>query len=78
MTFKKLIGSKREVYGGTARKTPGGLGRAELMMNSRGRIVSKKQSAAGLRSNNLGRHIDLARESRGGAFKLRKSLKKKY
>jgi hypothetical protein len=76
MAFKKLIGSKREVYGGTARKTPGGLGKAELMMNSRGRIVSKKQSAAGLRTNNLGRHIELAMKSKGKTFKLRKSLKK--
>ena len=78
MAFKKLIGSKREVYGGTARKTAGGLGRAELMLNSRGRIVSKKQSAAGLRTNNLGRHIELAKMTTGGGFKLRKSLKKKY
>jgi hypothetical protein len=78
MAFKKLIGSKCEVYNGTARKTPGGLGRAELMKNSRGRIVSKKQSAAGLRTNNLGRHIDLAKLCKGKTFKLRKSLKKKY
>ena len=78
MAFKKLIGSKCEVYNGTARKTPGGVGRAELMKNQRGKIVSKKQSAAGLRTNNLGRHITLASECKGKKFKLRKSLKKKY
>jgi len=42
----KRIGSKAEVYHGTARMTPGGVTRAGLMTH-KGRIVSKKKHAAG-------------------------------
>jgi hypothetical protein len=45
----KAIGSKREVYSGTAKHTSGGLTKAHLMKNKHGKIVSKKQHAAGKR-----------------------------
>jgi hypothetical protein len=41
--FKKTIGTRAEVYHGTARRTSGGLTKGELMMNKHGRIVSKKK-----------------------------------
>jgi hypothetical protein len=41
--FKKTIGTRAEVYHGTARRTSGGLTKSELMMNKHGRIVSKKK-----------------------------------
>ena len=40
----KTIGSRAEVFHGTAKKTSGGLTKADLIMNKRGRIVSKKLS----------------------------------
>ena len=39
-SFKELIGSRQQVWHGTAYKTPGGLIRSQLMMNKHGRIVS--------------------------------------
>lgn len=45
----KTIGTKSEVYKGSAVKTAGGLFKDDLMKNKRGKIVSKKQHAAGLK-----------------------------
>jgi hypothetical protein len=44
------VGSKRDVYNGKARQTPGGLIKKDLMKNKNGKIVSKKKHAAGLRA----------------------------
>ena len=49
-TFKKRIGSKAEVYHGTCKETAGGLKKSDLVKTKKGRIVSKKQRAAGLRA----------------------------
>lgn len=40
-------GSKEEVYNGVAEKTAGGLCKADLCVNSRGKIVSKKKHELG-------------------------------
>lgn len=44
------VGSKRQVYNGTAQHTSGGLKKSDLMKNKRGHIVSMKQHAAGKRA----------------------------
>jgi hypothetical protein len=44
------VGSKLQVWNGTKTRTSGGLSRADLMKNKRGKVVSKKQHAAGLRA----------------------------
>ncbi len=52
----KRTGSKAQVWHGTALKTTGGLKKEDLMMNKRGRIVSKKKHVQGLEAfkrNNL-------------------------
>ena len=41
------VGSKAQVFHGTAERTVGGLQKADLMQTNAGRIVSKKQHAAG-------------------------------
>ena len=41
------IGSKAQVFPGTAHHTKGGLTRKDLIKNKRGKIVSRKQAAAG-------------------------------
>lgn len=45
----KTVGSKREVYNGTADHTAGGLKKADLKENRHGKVVSRKQSAAAAR-----------------------------
>ncbi len=45
--FKMKIGSKLQVWNGTARRTSGGLKKSDLLKNVRGRIVSRKQMEAG-------------------------------
>lgn len=45
--MSKNIGSKAQVFHGNALKTSGGLKKDDLMMNKRGRIVSRKKSALG-------------------------------
>jgi len=44
------VGSKAQVYHGTATRTAGGLKKEDLMKTDKGRIVSKKQHAAGLKA----------------------------
>ena len=43
----KTIGSKEEVYNGLAKKTSGGLKQEDLIINNKGKIVSKKRSEHG-------------------------------
>ncbi len=52
----KTVGSKSEVWHGTAKHTSGGLTQKDLAKNKSGKIVSKKKQAAGKRAfakNNL-------------------------
>ncbi len=52
----KKIGTKSQVWHGSADHTPGGLKQHDLTKNKHGRIVSKKQQAAGKKAfarNNL-------------------------
>lgn len=44
---KKRVGSRAEVWHGTARQTSGGLRKADLMKNKSGRLVSRKKHAQG-------------------------------
>ena len=45
ITKKSQTGSMRQVWNGTRTYTKGGLTKASLMMNKRGKVVSKKASA---------------------------------
>ena len=40
--YSMLIGSRAQIWHGTAYKTKGGLTKADLLMNKRGHVVSKK------------------------------------
>ncbi len=50
MTHTQTIGSKAQVWHGSALKTSGGLTKSNLMKNKRGRIVSKRKHKCGQRS----------------------------
>ena len=45
--FEMTVGSKAQVFHGTAKHTAGGLEKKDLVKNKHGRIVSRKKMAAG-------------------------------
>ena len=61
-------GSKAQVYHGTAKHTAGGLTKADLVMNKHGRIVSRKQMAAGKKA--IKRLVAAGYKAKKGTFKL--------
>jgi hypothetical protein len=65
----KIIGSRRQVWHGTMQKTSGGLTKDDLMLNKRGRIVSKKKHAFGATK---GRQflVKAGYDPKKGSFKL--------
>ena len=65
-------GSMAQVYHGTAKHTPGGLKKGDLMKTKAGRIVSKKQHAAGLKA--IKRLRKAGYVAKKGTFKLFKKL----
>ena len=64
----KTSGSKAQVWHGTAKKTPGGLTSKDLMKTKKGRIVSKKKHAIGLRRIRSLRKLGF--KAKKGTFKL--------
>jgi hypothetical protein len=78
--FDMLIGSRRQVWNGTAFKTQAGkkaLTRKHLMQKKSGRIVSKRKSAQAKTKKNLGAYITLAKKRKGKKFqKMTKSMVK--
>ena len=65
----KIIGTRRQVFNGSMMKTSGGLTKTDLMLNKRGRIVSKKKHLFGV---SKGRKFlaDAGYEPKKGSFKL--------
>jgi hypothetical protein len=53
MTIEKTIGSRAEVWHGTAKHTSGGLTKNHLFKNKSGRIVSKKKHFSAKKDNRL-------------------------
>ena len=74
MIFKKIIGSRAEVWHGTAKKTSGGLLKKDLKMNKRGRIVSKKMSNRAKKDKRLEK---AGYKTKKGKFTLFKSKNKR-
>lgn len=68
MTFEHTIGTRAQVWHGTAKKTVGGLTKSHLMMNKHRRIVSRKQHKRGKSAiKNL---FKLGFKPKKGTFKL--------
>lgn len=61
-------GSKAQVFHGTAKHTAGGLTKADLVMNKHGRIVSRRQMAAGKKA--LKHLVAAGYKAKKGTFKL--------
>jgi len=62
------VGSAAQVYHGTAKHTSGGLKKGDLMKTKKGRVVSKKKHAAGLKA--IKRLRKLGYVAKKGTFKL--------
>lgn len=64
----QTIGTRAQVWHGTAKKTSGGLTKSHLMKNKHGRIVSKRKHASGLKTI---KHLrKLGYVAKKGHFKL--------
>lgn len=71
----KAVGSKAEVFHGTAKHTSGQLYKKDLLMTKKGRIVSRKKHAAGKKA--IKRLFALGYKPKKGKFSLmRKSMSK--
>jgi len=72
------IGSRAQVFNGTADKTSGGLMKKDLFKDSYGRIRSKKASEAAkkrLKKNpNFKKYIEKAKKQKGKSFKKMKKF----
>ena len=62
------VGSKAQVFHGSAKHTKGGLTRKDLIKNKRGKIVSRKQAAAGKKA--YSRLVKAGYKPKKGTFKL--------
>jgi hypothetical protein len=62
------VGTKAQVYHGTAKHTSGGLTKKHLMLTKKGRIVSRKKHAAGKKA--LKRLHKAGFKAKKGTFKL--------
>ena len=69
MDHKKTVGTKAEVFHGTAKHTSGGLHKKDLMKH-KGRIVSRKKHAAGKKA--IQRLFKLGYKPTKGSFKAMK------
>ena len=74
--FQQLVGSRRQVFNGTAKKTnygKNGLEKKDLKMNKHGLIVSAKKSKTAKKAKHLGKFL----QKRGSkTFGPRKTAKK--
>tara|TARA_B100000579_G_C22470127_1_gene683018 strand:+ start:254 stop:553 length:300 start_codon:yes stop_codon:yes gene_type:complete len=75
--YTKLIGSRAEVYHGTAYKTPGSLQKKDIMMNKNGRIVSVKKHNTAKKEKRLEKHGYFTKKGKFGYVKKDGKTKKK-
>jgi hypothetical protein len=73
--YDVLIGSRAQVWHGTACKTSGGLTKKHLLMNKNGRIVSKAKHNTAKKEKRLEKAGYFAQKGKFGA--VRKTLSKK-
>ena len=80
-SFDILIGSRAQVWHGTAYKTTGGLTKSNIMKNKTGSIVSKSKHASAKRENRLVKAGYVTHKGKFGSHKVvtksRKSKKRR-
>ena len=75
-TYDVLIGTRAQVWHGTAYKTTGGLCKSDLMQNKAGRIVSKAKHMSAKKEKRLVKAGFLTKKGQFGFIKNGKSMKK--
>ena len=75
-TFDVLIGTRAQVWHGTAYKTTGGLTKSNIMKNKSGRIVSKSKHMSAKKDKRLIKAGFLTKKGQFGFIKNGKSMKK--
>ena len=75
--FKQRVGSKRQVWNGTARETPGGIKKSGLFQDKYGNIKSKKASRSAKKTKNLKRAGWTFKKGQFGAVRVSEEKKKK-
>ena len=75
--FDELVGSRAQVWHGTAHKTSGGLIKSHLLKNKHGRIVSKRKHKSAKRARNLEKHGWTAKKGKFGAVRMNKKRTRK-
>ena len=76
-TYEVLIGTRAQVWHGTAYKTTGGLTKSDLMQNKAGRIVSKSKHYTAKKEKRLVKAGFLTKKGHFGFIKNGKSMRKK-
>ena len=71
--FEELIGTRAQVWHGTAYKTSGGLTKSHLMQNKSGRIVSRSKHASAKKEMRLVKHGFGTKKGKFGFVKLNKT-----
>ncbi len=71
--FPVLVGSRAQVWHGTAYKTTGGLTKKDLFYNKHGRIVSRAKHQTAKKERRLQKHGYTARKGKFGAVKMAKN-----
>ena len=75
-TYEALIGTRAQVWHGTAYKTTGGLTKGDLMKNKSGRIVSKAKHFTAKKEKRLVKAGFLTKKGHFGFIKNGKSMRK--
>ena len=68
-SYEKLIGSRAQVWHGTAYKTKGDLVKSDLLMTKRGKIVSKKKHFTAKKDKRLQKHGYFTQKDKFGFVK---------
>lgn len=75
-TFDVLIGTRAQVWHGTAYKTTGGLTKSHIMKNKAGRIVSKAKHMSAKKDKRLVKAGYLTKKGQFGFIKNGKTMRK--
>jgi hypothetical protein len=76
MTHEQNIGSRAQVWHGTAKKTSGGLTKTHLMMNKHGRVVSVLKHKTAKKEKRLQKAGYFTKKGKFGAVKKPASTRK--
>ena len=76
MDFKMRVGSRRQVWNGTAKETPGGLKKKDIFKDKYGRLKSRRASKKAKRNQNLKRAGWVVQKGKFGAVRKSEVTKK--